>query len=114
MEGKKSEDNLVNQHLTENVLSRNNALLENLPNLSHRDCELVVNYTKDFQLTKKRYLGLAFPLNDDRHINQLKDLSNEYFEPINGTVKMGVTKLENSQEILQAPYPKPSSLQIVK
>jgi|WetSurMetagenome_2_1015567.scaffolds.fasta_scaffold114911_1 hypothetical protein len=113
MEEKKSEDNATNQHLTKNVLSWNSALLEKLPNLVPEDCELVVYDAMGFQITKKGYFGLAFPLNDDKHINELKDLSNGYLELQNGTVKMGVTKLENLQTILQIPYLKPGSVQIV-
>jgi|GEM_PF-3235814 hypothetical protein len=49
MEGKKSEDNAINQHLIENVLSRNSALLEKLRNLALGDCELVVYDAMCFQ-----------------------------------------------------------------
>ncbi len=113
MDGKKSEDNAIKQHLIKNVLGCNSALLEKLPNLAPGDCELVVYDAMGFQLTKKGYFCLAFPLKDDDHINELKDLSNGYLELKNGTVKMGVTKLENLLAILQAPYLTPGSVQIV-
>jgi hypothetical protein len=109
MEGKELEDNAINRHLTENVWSCNSALLEKLPNLMLGNCELAVYGAMGFQLTKKGYFGLAFSLNDDRHLN----LSNGCLELKNGTVKIGVTKLENLQAILQAPFLKPGSMKIV-
>ncbi len=113
MEEKKSEDNAIKQHLTKNILSCNSALLEKLPNLAPGDCDLVVYDAMGFQLTRKGYFGLAFPFNGDSQLNELKDLSNRYLEVKNGKVKMGVTKLENLQAILQAPYLTSGSVQII-
>ncbi len=113
MDEKNFENNAIEQHLTKKVLSCNSALLEKLPNLAPGYCELVVYDAMGFQLTKKGYFCLEFPLKDDDHINELKDLSNGYLEVKNGKVKMGVTKLENLQAILQATYLTPGSVQII-
>ena len=110
---KQSDDNVIKQYLTKNVFVCDKALLEKLPNLAPEYCDLIVYDAMGIQLTKKGYFGLAFPLSDDSHINELKDLSNGYLELENGTVKMGVTDLENLQAILQASYLKPGSVRIV-
>ena len=102
--------NFLEDYLTKKVLSGNGDLLANLPNLASEDCEKVVFNVIGFQLTKKCYFGLVFPIHDNSHIDELRNLSNGYLEVKNGTVKMGVTKLENLQSILQAPYLKPGSV----
>lgn len=102
MQGKKSENNAIYQHLTENVFSQISVLSEKLTNLAPSYCGLVLYNAMGFQLTKKCYFGIAFPLSDESHINELKDLSNGYLEFKNGTVTMGVTELENLQAILSA------------
>ena len=110
MTEKKSTENALTELLTQTVLNHNVGLLEKLPNLAPEDCALVVYTAMGFQLTKKCYFDLVFPTDDDSHIDELRNLSNGYLEFKDGEVKMGVTKLEDLQTILQAPYLKPGSV----
>ena len=51
---------------------------------------------------KERYFGLTFTLEDAAHKEELRNLSNGYFEFIDGTVRMGVNELEKLEKILKA------------
>jgi len=92
--------------------SWDNQILECAPNLSPGDCSLLVYLAMGYHLSSCGYFGLTFSLEDSAHIDELKDLSNGYLEVNNGTVKIGVLKLENLEKILRAPYVKPKSVRI--
>jgi hypothetical protein len=112
MTEKKSTVNVFEQHLTQTVFNHNGDLTKKLPNLAPEDCELVVYNTMGFQLSKKGYFRLEFPIDGNNHIDELRDLSNGYLEVKEGKVNMGVVNLENLQKILKVSYLEPGSVHI--
>ena len=87
-------------------------ILECAPNLCPNDSSLLVYLAIGSHIGRCGYFGLTFSLEDNAHIDELRDLSNGYLEVNNGTVEMGVLKLENLEKILRAPYVKPKSVRI--
>ena len=59
------------------------------------------------------YAGLELTLENDNHLKDLKALSNGYIEFDGKIVKMGVTKLENLEKVLNALYVKPGTIHIL-
>ncbi len=91
----------------------NNGITKEVPNLNPEDYFLLLHLVTGYNLGKGKYFGLTFPLEDRSNIEELRALSNGYVEFREGVVKMGVTKLENLETILKAPYIKPRSIHIL-
>lgn len=85
-------------------------ILKEVPNLKPEHYLTLVNLVIRNEMGKGFYAGLEFPLEDDSHLEELRGLSNSYLEFDNSIVRIGVTKLENLEEILRAPYIKPRSI----
>ncbi len=85
-------------------------ILKEVPNLKPEHYLTLVNLFIRHESGKGFYAGLEFPLEDDSHLEELRGLSNNYLEFDNIIVRIGVTKLENLEEILRAPYIKPRSI----
>jgi hypothetical protein len=77
-------------------------ILKEVPNLKPEHYLTLVNLVIRNEMDKGFYAGLEFPLEDASHLKELRGLSNSYLE--------FVTKLENLEEILRAPYIKPRSI----
>ena len=88
-------------------------ILKEVPNLKPEHYFTLVNLVIGHEIGKAIYAGLEFPLEDDSHLEELKGLSNSYLEFDNVIARIGVTKLENLEEILRAPYIKPKSIRIL-
>ena len=88
-------------------------ILREVPNLKPEHYLTLVNLVIQNEMGKGFYAGLEFPLEDDSHLEELRGLSNNYLEFDNVIVRIGVTKLENLEEILRAPYIKPRSIRIL-
>jgi hypothetical protein len=88
-------------------------ILKEVPNLKPEHYLTLVNLVIGHESGKAIYAGLEFPLEDDSHLEELKGLSNNYLEFDNVIARIGVTKLENLEEILRAPYIKPRSIRIL-
>jgi hypothetical protein len=88
-------------------------ILKEVPNLKPEHYLTLVNLVVGHEIGKGFYAGLEFPLEDDSHLEELRGLSNNYLEFDNVVVRIGVTKLENLEEILRAPYIKPRSIRIL-
>lgn len=88
-------------------------ILKQFPNLKPEDYFPLVYLVIGYDIGKGKYAGLEFPLEDNTHLKELKALSNGYVEFDNGIVRMGVTKLENLEKILRAPYIKPRTIHIL-
>jgi hypothetical protein len=88
-------------------------ILKEVPNLKPEHYLLLTNLVIGNELGKGIYAGLEFPLEDDSHLEELRALSNNYFEFDNTIVRIGVTKLEYLEEILKAHYIKPRSIRIL-
>jgi len=88
-------------------------ILKEAPNLKPEHYLTLVNLVIGHEIGKAIYAGLEFPLEDDSHLEELRGLSNSYLEFDNVIVRIGVTKLENLEEILRAPYIKPRSIRIL-
>jgi hypothetical protein len=86
--------------------------LKQIPNLNPDDYFLLIYLVIGSKLSKEKYFGLTFPLEDTDHLEELRALSNGYVEFSGGVVSMGVTELENLEKILAAPYIKPRSIRI--
>jgi hypothetical protein len=91
----------------------NKSILERTPNLNPEDYSLLLYLIIGYDLGKGKYFGLTFPLEDSTHIEELRALSNGYVEFREGVIRMGVTKVENLEKILRAPYVKPGSVHIL-
>ena len=85
-------------------------ILKEVPNLKPEHYLTLVDLVIRYEIGKAIYARLEFPLEDDSHLKELKALSNSYLEFDNSIVRIGVTKLENLEEILRAPYIKPRSI----
>ena len=85
-------------------------ILKEVPNLKPENYLTLVDLVIRYEIGKAIYARLEFPLEDDSHLEELKGLSNNYLEYDNATARIGVTKLENLEEILRAPYIKPGSI----
>jgi len=81
--------------------------------LNPEDYFLLLYLVMGYDLGKGKYFGLAFPLEDSTHLEELRALSNGYVEFRDGVVRMGVTRLEDLEKILKAPYIKPRSIHIL-
>ena len=88
-------------------------ILKEVPNLNPEHYLTLVNLVIGHEIGKGIYAGLEFPLEDDSHLKELRGLSNNYLEFDNIIVRIGVTKIENLEEILRAPYIKPRSIHIL-
>jgi hypothetical protein len=88
-------------------------VLKEVPNLKPEHYLPLINLVIGYEIGKGIYAGLEFPLEDDSHLEELRALSNNYLEFDNTIVRIGVTKLENLEEILRAPYIKPRSIRIL-
>ena len=88
-------------------------ILKEVPNLKPEHYLTLVNLVIEHELGKGIYASLEFPLEDESHLEELKSLSNNYLEFDNIIVRIGVTKLENLEGILRAPYIKPRSIRIL-
>jgi hypothetical protein len=88
-------------------------ILKEVPNLKPEHYLSLVNLVIGHEFGKGFYAGLEFPLEDDSHLEELRGLSNNYLEFDNVIVRIGVTKLENLEEILGAPYIKHRSIRIL-
>ena len=88
-------------------------ILKEVPNLKPEHYLTLVNLVIGHEIGKGIYAGLEFPLEDDGHLEELRGLSNNYLEYDNVIVRIGVTKLENLEEILRAPYIKHRSIRIL-
>ena len=78
-------------------------ILKEAPNLKPEHYLTLTNLVIGHEIGKGIYAGLEFPLEDESHLEALRGLSNNYLEFDNGIVRIGVTKLENLEEILRAP-----------
>ena len=85
-------------------------ILKEAPNLKPEHYLTLVDLFIRNEIGKGFYAGLEFPLEDDSHLEELRGLSNSYLEFDNIIVRIGVTKTENLEEILRAPYIKPRSI----
>jgi len=88
-------------------------ILKEVPNLKPEHYLTLVNLVIGHEIGKAIYAGLEFPLEDDSHLEELRGLSNSYLEFDNVIVRIGVTKIENLEEILRSPYIKPRSIRIL-
>jgi len=88
-------------------------VLKEVPNLKPEHYFSLVNLIIGHEIGKAIYAGLEFPLEDESHLEELRGLSNNYLEFDNIIVRIGVTKIENLEEILRAPYIKPGSVRIL-
>jgi len=103
------------KYLTNQMLDAyKTSILEQYPNLNPDYIPNLIFLVIGEEIHMGFYAGLQFPLKDDRHLPELKDLSNGYLEYFNGNVKMGVTKLENLEKILRAPYIEPRTINILE
>jgi hypothetical protein len=102
----------LEEAILQTVDSSNEKILEKAPNLSPEDCQFLVYSVIGCHLGKSKFFGLAFPLEDSAHINELKALSNGYVEIRGNRVRMGVLKLENLERILRASFLKPGSVHL--
>ena len=89
-------------------------IIEKTPNLSPEDCSELAYLMIGYHLGKCRYFGLTFLLEDGANADELRALSNGYFEVRDGAVRMGVLKIENLEKILMASYIKPGSVHICR
>jgi len=109
-----TEKNLLESSLVNAILQTVNGydtkILEKAPNLNPEDCSALVYSVIGYHLGKCKYFGLTFPLEDETHTNELRALSNGYFEIRDHLVRMGVLELENLERILRASYIKPGSV----
>lgn len=88
-------------------------ILKEVPNLKPEHYLTLVNLVIGHEIGKGIYAELEFPLEDASHLEELRGLSNGYLEFNNVIVRIGVTKIENLEEILRAPYIKPRSIHIL-
>jgi len=88
-------------------------ILREVPNLKPEHYLTLVNLVIGHEIGKGIYAGLEFPLEDESHLEELRGLSNNYLEFDNVIARIGVTKIENLEEILRAPYIKPRSIRIL-
>lgn len=100
---------IILQRLNEHKLE----ILEQIPNLKPEDYHSLLHLIIGHDLGKEGYVGLEFSLEDDRYLEELRNLSNGYLEFTNGVVKMGVTNLENLEKILKVPYIKSKTVCIL-
>ena len=89
-------------------------ILKEVPNLKPEHYLALVDLVIGQEIGKGIYAGLEFPLEDGSHLEELRGLSNNYLEFDNTTVRIGVNKLENLEEILRAAYIKPRSVRILQ
>jgi hypothetical protein len=104
--------NNLKDTIFQTLYRRKESILKQVPNLDPEDYSLLLYLVIGCDLGKGNYFGLIFPLEDKSHLEELKVLSNGYVEFKDGVVRMGVTKLENLEKILGAPYIKPRSIRI--
>jgi len=88
-------------------------ILKEVPNLKPEHYLTLVNLVIGHEIGKGIYAGLEFPLEDESHLEELRGLSNNYLEFDNVIARIGVTKIENLEEILRTPYIKPRSIRIL-
>jgi hypothetical protein len=88
-------------------------ILKEVPNLKPEHYLILVSLVIGHEIGKGIYVGLEFPLEDNSYLEELRGLSNGYLEFDNIIVRIGVTKLENLEKILRAPYIKPESILIL-
>ena len=96
--------------ILQTVNGYDNRILEKAPNLDPKDCSALVYSVIGYHLGKCKYFGLSFPLEDGADENELRALSNGYFDIRDGVVRMGVLELQNLEKILRASYIKPGSV----
>jgi len=89
-------------------------LKEQYPNLKPQDFPMLMYVFLGYIVGKGFYAHLEFTLENDTHIKDLEALSNGYIEFDGKVLKMGVTKVENFEKILQTSYIKPKSIHILK
>lgn len=82
-------------------------ILKEVPNLKPEHYLTLVNLVIGHEPGKGIYARLEFPLEDGSPLKELRGLNTNYLEFDNITVRIGVDKLENLEEILRAPYIKP-------
>lgn len=92
--------------------SHDEKVLEKTLNLSPEDRSFLTYSVIGYHLGKCKYFGLTFPLKDDAHIDELKDLSNGYVEIRDEVIRMGVLELQNLEKILRASFITPGSVHI--
>jgi len=103
----------IKDNIFQTLHTSNKNILKRVPNLNPEDYSLLLYLVMGYALGKGKYFGLTFPLEDSTNIAELRALSNGYVEFRDGVVKMGVTKLENLEKILRAPYIKPRSIHVL-
>jgi len=103
----------ISNIIFEKVGRQKRAILKKVPNLDPEDYVKFFYLGIGYHLGKERYFGLTFTLEDAAHKEELRNLSNGYFEFIDGTVRMGVNELEKLEKILKAHYIKPRSIHIL-
>jgi hypothetical protein len=105
--------NNLKDTIFQTVYRHKESILKQIPNLNPEDYSLLLYLVIGYDLGKGKYFGLIFPLEDNSHLEELRALSNGYVEFSDGVINMGVTKFENLEKILGAPYIEPRSIRIL-
>ena len=89
-------------------------LTKQYPNLKPEDSLELAYLLIGYMIGRGLFAALEFTLDNSDHLEELADLSNGYIEMKDNTLKIGITKLENLEEILQTSYIKPGSVHIIR
>ena len=100
--------------LQQELIAIKEDLTKQYPNLKPEDYLELAYVLIGYMIGRGFYAALEFSLEDSDHLEELAELSNGFLEIKDHTLKIGITRLENLEAILQASYITPKTIHIIR